>query len=346
MAFVNARFKIFCGGNTLPFCFLAAALVLLAPTAEAQPVPIEETRFIPLGGIQQWITIRATDKSNPVLLFLHGGPGDAQSPLVSTYAPLEHDFVVVQWDQRGAGKTLGHAGAAPQNTSLEQLTRDGIELAQYIRTYLHTNNVILVGHSWGSFLGVHLIKRRPELFRAFVGTGQVVSWRGMVETQYRYTLDRAQAEPNAPAAMELQALGIPAPDKFDQYLVMRRRLNGYLPTSDVQWLTRQDGLLRSALTAADLRAYRQGFQTMSGLASTVFSMDVPSLGFDFKLPFFLIQGSDDRITPTSMAVSYFEKIKAPAKRMTLIDGAGHFALSTHMQQFAAALREDVRLLLR
>ncbi len=345
MAVVNARFRSFYG-LPFPFCLLAAALVLPAAAAEAQPVPIEEARFIPIGGIPQWITVRAADRSKPVLLILHGGPGEAQSPLVSTYVPLERDFVVVQWNQRGAGKTLGHAGAFPQSTSVELLTRDGIELTEYIRTYLHTNNVILVGHSWGSFLGVHIVKRRPELFRAFVGTGQVVSWRGMVETQYRYTLDRARAESNAPAVTELEELGIPAPDKFDQYLVMRRRLNGYLAKSDVQWLTRQDALLRSALPADDLKAYRQGFQTMSGLASTVFSIDLPSLGFDFKLPFFVIHGRDDHITPLSMATSYFEKIKTPTKRMIIIDGAGHFALMTHMQQFAAALGEDVRLLPR
>jgi pimeloyl-ACP methyl ester carboxylesterase len=215
MTIVRARFKNFCG-ISLPICLFAVALVLPTAGLEAQSVPIEEARFLPLGGIQQWVTIRGADRRNPALLILHGGPGDAQSPLVSTYAPLEQDFVVVQWDQRGAGKTLGHAGASPQSTSLELLTRDGIELTEYIRNYLHTNNVVLIGHSWGSFLGVHIVKRRPELFRAFVGTAQVVSWRGIVETQYQYTLDRARAEPNASAVTELEALGIPAPDKFDR----------------------------------------------------------------------------------------------------------------------------------
>jgi pimeloyl-ACP methyl ester carboxylesterase len=221
MAIVRSHFKSF-----YRIAFLLALLVVspVQPTeaSQARSARIEEARFLPLGGIDQWITIRGADKSNPVLLILHGGPGEAQSPLVSTYAPLENDFVVVQWDQRGAGKTLAHAGASPQSTSLELLTRDGIELTDYIRGYLHTNSVILVGHSWGSFLGVHIIRQRPELFRAFVGTGQVVSWRAMVEAQYRYALNRARAESNASAVSELETLGIPASDKFDQYLVMRR----------------------------------------------------------------------------------------------------------------------------
>ena len=344
MAFLRSRFESFFRIAS-PCTLLALALV---PQAEAQarPAPIQEARFLPLGGIDQWITIRGADRSNPVLLFLHGGPGDAQSALVSTYAPLEHDFVLVQWDQRGASKTLARAGGSPQSTSLELLTRDGIELTDYIRSYLQTTNVILVGHSWGSFLGVHIIKQRPELFRAYVGTGQVVTWRGMVESQYRYTLDRARAESDASAVAELEALGIPAPDRFDQYLVMRRRLNRYLATSDLAWLTKQDGLVGSVLIAEDLKAYRQGFQTMTGLSSTVFSMDLPSLGFDFKLPVILIHGSDDHIAPTSLTTSYFASINAPMKHVILISKAGHFAPMTHMEQFAGALRESVRLLPR
>jgi pimeloyl-ACP methyl ester carboxylesterase len=309
----------------------------------AQATAVEESRFQTIGGSEQWITIRGTDRRNPVLFILHGGPGDAQSQFVSTYAPLERDFVVVQWDQRGGGKTLERAGSS-QSTSLEQLTRDGIELAVYLRRYLDTSNVILVGHSWGSFLGVHIVKRRPDLFRGFVGTGQVVRWNEMVQAQHRYTLDRARADANAATVAELEALGVPASDNFDQYLIMRRRLNGYLAPADQRWLGQQDALLRAALAPEVLRAYRQGFQTMTGLSSTVFSMDLPSLGFEFKLPFVVIQGRDDRIAPASMAADYLQQIDAPMKRLALIDGAGHFALMTHLPQFAAALSESIRLL--
>lgn len=110
------------------FFVLAGALALQAGTIAAQPHQIAEARFIPLGGIQQWITIRGADQSNPVLPFLHGGPGDAQSSLTSVYSPLERDFVLVQWDQRGAGKTLGHSDVLHHATSLERLVEDGIEL--------------------------------------------------------------------------------------------------------------------------------------------------------------------------------------------------------------------------
>jgi pimeloyl-ACP methyl ester carboxylesterase len=205
---------------------LIKAFVLVTSVSGAS-VRINEARFVTLGGVEQWITIRGADRSSPVPLILHGGPGDAQSALVSTYEPLEHDFVVVQWDQRGAGKTRARATDQTRSASLELLTRDGIELTEYLRTYLQKTNVILVGHSWGSFLGVHIVEQHPELFRTFVGTGQVVSWKGMVEGQYRYTLERARATTNASAVAELEALGVPVSDRFDHYLTMRRWLNGY-----------------------------------------------------------------------------------------------------------------------
>src|SRR3989442_11443218 len=220
----------------LRLAVIAVAWSLTTVSPRAQTTAIEEARFVQLGGIEQWVTLRGASRSSPVLVVLHGGPGEAQSPLTSTWEPLERDFVVVQWDQRGGGRTLARAGAGGQATSLELLTQDGIELAQYVRNHLRTDRVILLGHSWGSFLGVHIVKRQPQLFRAFVGTGQVTTWRGMVESQYAYALSRARSESNAAAVAELESLGIPASDNFDQYLVMRRWLNRYLATSDLQWI--------------------------------------------------------------------------------------------------------------
>jgi pimeloyl-ACP methyl ester carboxylesterase len=142
----------------------------------ATPNGIDEARFVEIGGIQQWITIRGEDQNNPVLLFLHGGPGDATNPW--GYAGfrlwLKH-FTVVQWDQRGAGRTFGrNPDAPPQSITIARMTQDGIELADLLRQQLRKGKIILVGHSWGSILGVHMAKARPDLFSALVGTGQVV----------------------------------------------------------------------------------------------------------------------------------------------------------------------------
>jgi pimeloyl-ACP methyl ester carboxylesterase len=150
-------------------CAVAVALLLPTPWSEAQLLRVQEERFVTVGGIEQWVTIRGDDRSNPVLLILHGGPGEAQSPLASVYAPLERNFVVVQWDQRGGGRTRARASGSAQSASLERLVEDGIELTEYIRGYLRTSNVLLVGHSWGSFLGVHIESDDQNCFAASLG---------------------------------------------------------------------------------------------------------------------------------------------------------------------------------
>jgi pimeloyl-ACP methyl ester carboxylesterase len=98
--------------------FLAVAVVL-SECAEAQTRRVEEASFVGIGGIEQWVTIRGDDDRKPVLLLLHGGPGDVQSPFISIYAPYERDFVLVQWDERGAGQTFAKNGAA--GVTLERL---------------------------------------------------------------------------------------------------------------------------------------------------------------------------------------------------------------------------------
>src|SRR5262245_17900156 len=128
-----------------PLAASFTALFLLAGWVYAQTSSqrIEEASFITIGGIEQWVTIRGDDRRNPVLLLLHGGPGDVQSPCVSTYAPYEKAFVLVQWDQRGAGRTFAKNGAA--GVTLEKLIADGIELAGELHRRLPRAPLILFG---------------------------------------------------------------------------------------------------------------------------------------------------------------------------------------------------------
>lgn len=318
-------------------------LPILCGVAIAEPHPIAKAQFITIGGIQQWVTIRGNDRTKPVLIFLHGGPGDAQSALVTTYAPYEKNFVLVQWDQRNAGRTLGHYSSEFQPTSLNQVITDGIELTTYVRKHLHTNRVILMGHSWGSFLGVQMVKRRPDLFNAYVGIGQVTSWREVVEAQYRYTLEKAKAKSDPAAVKELETLGIPPLDNFDQYMVLRRQLNQYVAASDAAWLQQSWSLNSAQLSASDFLAYQKGLFQMADLLPVLTSMDTRAVGLKFEIPMFLVQGDEDHIVDTNTAVLYFGQIQAPIKHTTLIEGAGHFVMATHAEKVADAIHEDMLL---
>ena len=136
---------------------------------------IDEASFISIGGIEQWVTIRGQDRANPVLLVLHGGPGDVTNPWTfALFAPWEKHFTVVQWDQRGAGRTFSRTGptVAPTMT-LDRMAEDGFELLDYLRKHLGKDKIIVVGHSFGSIIGLRMVRARPDLFYAYVGTGQV-----------------------------------------------------------------------------------------------------------------------------------------------------------------------------
>jgi len=125
--------------------------------------------YIQIGGIEQWIQFGAQAPDHPVLLFLHGGPGGTSVPVAAAWRSWEDHFTVVHWDQRGAGRTFrknGESGCG--RLTIELMVKDGIEVAEFLISHLAQPKILLVGHSWGTALGIHMLKRRPELFSAFV----------------------------------------------------------------------------------------------------------------------------------------------------------------------------------
>jgi pimeloyl-ACP methyl ester carboxylesterase len=316
------------------------------PTANLRTTiatPIQESHFVTLGGIEQWVTIRGTNRANPVLLIVHGGPGDAQSSLRSTYAVYEKDFTIVQWDQRGAGKTYGRNPNSPPEP--ERVELDGIELAQYLCNYLEKKKIIVLGHSWGSHLAVEMIQRRPELFAAYVGTGQVGSWRANIQAQFDFLLNKARAANDRKRVEQLEAIGTPDPTNAHQYFSWWSMRNPYMSADDAKWFKELGQIVRSdpefteeyMKTLGDGMGY-SGRTTLSAMLAT----ELPTTANRLKVPFFVIQGEEDMVTPTSVAVKYFKVVKAPKKKLILIEHAGHFAFVTHREEFLAALVKDVR----
>jgi pimeloyl-ACP methyl ester carboxylesterase len=177
--------------------------------------PGGNVRYVKIGGIDQWIQIRGEDRDNPVILFVHGSPGGSTIPISSGWQPWEKYFTIVQWEQRGAGRTFRTTGESIAATMiLAQMIRDGVEVAEYLRVHLHKNRIILIGHSWGSFLGIHIVKQRPDLFYAFVGTVQIVG-KQTFEKQFELTVTHlkalAQAANNIQALTELKPISV-SPD--------------------------------------------------------------------------------------------------------------------------------------
>jgi pimeloyl-ACP methyl ester carboxylesterase len=310
------------------------------------PNGIAERGFVKIGGIDQWVTIRGEDRRNPAILIVHGGVGDAQSQLAYLYRHWQRDFTVVQWDQRGAGRTYGRYGDATPDMTLERMIQDGVEVADYARKRLDQRKLILLGHSWGSALGVHIIQRRPDLFSAYVGTGQVVRVADLTARQYDYTLERLRADHQKTAIAELLKLG-PPPYKTDaQEEVMRTWLNRYLADSDKNYLLASvDVMLRnSKYSLKDFRDLQTGHLSFSlpRMYLTYTAIDLNSLGVVMPIPFFIIDGREDHLAPPDLASQYFQTIRAPQKAMFLLDNAGHFAAMSNSDEFLKILVDRVR----
>jgi pimeloyl-ACP methyl ester carboxylesterase len=308
---------------------------------------VEHAGFVRIGGIDQWISIRGADRANPVILVVHGGPGEAQWLFAPKFRAWEQAFVVVQWDQRGAGHTYGRNGAGTPEVNLDRITRDGIEVAEHALEALGKKKVIVLGHSWGSTVAVHMAQRRPDLFAAYVGTGQVASWKASVQFQFDVLLAKARRENDKAAIEQFEAIGTPDPTDAKQYFTFTRTLRAAWSEPDRKWiedLRASVGKPESlGLTAKDIQNLGDGMNfSAKQVLPDMMTIDLPATANQFDVPFFVIQGRDDVTTPTPPAVAYFNSVDAPAKELILIEHAGHFAYLTHASEFLAALTGKVR----
>lgn len=304
---------------------------------------IDEAMYIKVGGINQWIQIRGQDRKNPVLFCLHGGPGGSWLSETTILLPWEKAFTVVQWDQRGTGKTLETTGPSIAATmSVDRMAQDGLEVAEFLRHHLHKDKIILLGFSWGSLLGIHMAKQRPDLFYAYVGTGQITNMAKSQQISYTYVMEKARAANDANALKKLQSIGPPPFDTMDKIAVFFQTLDKYECESD-----RNAGA--SAFTAPnyslwDIYNLIRGFAQVPTFAiyHEMLSADLTSLGPDFKIPIFIFQGSEDERAPAPLAQQYFDTIQAPHKEFVLLQGAGHFAVWSLPDRFLHELETRVR----
>jgi pimeloyl-ACP methyl ester carboxylesterase len=304
---------------------------------------VDEGSYITIGGIEQWVTIRGEDRNNPVLLFLHGGPGDVTNPWsFMFFAPWEKYFTVVQWDQRGAGRTLRRTGPAITSTmTVDRMTKDGIELAGYLRKHLGKDKIVVVAHSFGTILGLGMVRARPELFYAYVGTGQVADEVKNYSAAYRALFEKAQALGNQQAIDELQRVGPPPYANGEGYAVQRKWSNKFEGSYSFLYGTIGLALVAPGVSLEDINDDFEGQILADVLVPQTKSLAMADLGLEFSLPMFVFEGEEDFTTPTALARQYIESMKAPRKEFVAIHG-GHFAMFMHSDEFLQELLQRIR----
>lgn len=307
------------------------------------PNGIDEAGYVTLGGIEQWVTVRGQNRGNPVLLFLHGGPGDVTNPWTFVlFAPWQKHFTVVQWDQRGSGRTLRKSGpkVAPTMT-VERIVQDGVELAEHLRKRLGKKKIVIVGHSFGSIIGLLMARARPDLFLAYVGTGQVADAQRSYNVAYNALLKKARAVGDREAVDELTRVGPPPYKSGDGYGVQRKWSNAFEGADEFLPGTIGLTLVAPGNSVEDVNDSAAG-QILSGerLVPQAKSLGPKELGLDFAVPVYFVQGAEDFTTPSELARQYLNALKAPRKAFVTIEGGGHFAVFMKSGQF---LKELIRL---
>ncbi len=314
--------------------FLAAALLLSAFAGTAQPDLIREEGFVSINGSEQWITVTG-DRSKPVILFLHGGPGSVMSAYTNSFfKEWEKDYIFVQWDQRGAGRTYGRT--APEELSpaflkehplsTEQMISDGIRVAEYLTHHLRKKKIILFGTSWGSVLGIQMAAIRPDLFTAYIGHSQLIYPSENFKLAYQEVTGMAKAANDQAALQTLAALGAPPYDTARQAGQLMRIIKKYekLHTkNDISFeLSPEYDNEKDEQFRSDGDDYSFVFFTGDKRLG-VAPMNRPASPKVFEIPVFLIQGKEDILTPASISKPYFDAIKAPRKEYFLLPQAAH-----------------------
>ncbi|MEO8748840.1 MAG: alpha/beta fold hydrolase, partial [Allobranchiibius sp.] len=192
------------------------------------PGAIEETVTVELGGIPQVVTIRGADRSNPVLLFVHVGPGTPLAPTAWMWQrPIEDFFTIVHYDQRAAGRS--HALTDPDTVRaamrIKDYVHDAVHLTEWLCRKLGVDQVLLASHSWGTVIATKAVLARPDLFTAYLGVGQVVNFRAAEQSSFDWVLQEAHRHRDEHAIQELQSLmPYPGEGPLDaQKLITQRR---------------------------------------------------------------------------------------------------------------------------
>jgi pimeloyl-ACP methyl ester carboxylesterase len=227
------------------------------------------------------------------------------------------------------------------------MVQDGVELAELLPKRLQKDKIVLVGHSWGSILGVFMAKARPELFYAFVGTGQVADPLRNYAVAYAALIERASREGNSRALRELQEVGPPPYADRKGFAVQRKWSNLFEGADAFLASTLGFALAAPGYSLGDINDWFEG-QNVSAehLVPQTSVLDPKLLAGDFAVPLFVIQGAEDFTTPAGLAKIYVNSLHAPRKAFATIEGAGHFAVFTKPDVFLQELRARVLPLIR
>jgi proline iminopeptidase len=311
---------------------------IVGPDGEALPGSVAELTTVEVGAHDLRLMIRGTSTANPVVLFLAGGPGGSEIGAMRRHLPaLEQHFTVVTWDQRGAG--TAYPELDPTDTvTLDGYVSDTIALTEYLRERFAVDDVYLLGQSWGTTLGVLAVQQRPDLYRAFIGTGQMVSQRATDEIFYDDTLAWAVRTGDEALAAELREVGPPPYDEMFPYetaLSHEQAVYPYDHSGNSEGAGQMsENLLVEEYTLIDQVHILGAFMdTFAALYPQLQGIDFRESATEFEVPMFFVQGAHEAGGRAELFAEWYPMIQAPAKDLTVLDTSGHRPLWEQPAEF-------------
>lgn len=305
---------------------------------------INESLFVEINGSRQWINIYGKSLDNPVLLYLHGGPGSSTSTLDYAYTRKWSDvYTVVTWDQRGCGKSYDKSRR--ETITADQMMADGVVMTEFLRDHLKVDKITLLGHSWGSYFGANLSLAYPDYYEAFIGTGQFIDYDENEKRLHEAALAWSEGDPEGRAIVEQWYSNRDA--GFEALTLREEMLERY------GYDMMKDGTdFNVFFTALFNPNYSlKDFFTVLGNADDCFEPYAIFLGSDgfssmsllgryaYAMPFYNIDGDMDYQTNFELACTYFQRVTAPDKQLFVMKNATHGLLESRSEEFSGFMHE-------
>ncbi|MEU4194552.1 alpha/beta hydrolase [Kribbella sp. NPDC026611] len=315
------------------------------------PNGVQETYQLRAGDVDHWVYARGADRSNPIILFVHGGPAMPHQPMAWQFQrPVEEYFTVVTYDQRGAGRTLRTVDpeSIADTIRLEQYVADAIDLAEQIRARYGVEKLILMGHSWGTMIATNAALARPDLFHAYVGIGQITNGLANESLCFEYALQQAREHNHTEALEELASIA-PYPGDVpltrDRIIIARKWAQyrgGLSAYRDDSLYFFGAPMLSPDYTLDELETLGEGNQfTLGRVLGEMLATDYTGVK-EFPIPMVQLLGRHDYTTPAQPTADWIDEVQAPYKQAIWFEHSAHLAPWEEPGKFLITLVEYVR----
>jgi pimeloyl-ACP methyl ester carboxylesterase len=306
---------------------------------------------ITLGGQEQYLFIRGANTAKPVMLFVHGGPGSPEFSFMKNFnRDIENDFIMVYWEQRGAGKSYSE-NIPLESMNLKQFISDTRELSEQLAKRFNQEKIYIMGHSWGSLLGILTAYQHPERFHAYFGVGQVAHQYKGEKISFEWVKEQAQQQKDMNAIEKLSAMKFPdslasSTDWIEfvinerkyvtQYGGAMRQLTGMWPMIEMVLSTKE-------YTLSDKVNYMKGnLFSLEHLWPDVIQANLFTAIDSMQIPVYIFQGIYDYQTPHVVAKDFYDQLKAPEKEFFTFTNSAHSPLMEEVDKFNGIVREKIK----